>query len=64
MADDRPTLRLVDRRQKPADAGPPAGRRVLVSWEAPGMLPREASVEVDVQVDAVAAEKVRWYLED
>jgi hypothetical protein len=51
-------VRLVDRLD-------PGGRRtVVVSWQAPGVLPREATTEVSVQVDAGVAEKLRWYLED
>lgn len=37
---------------------------VVVSWQAPGVAPREATTEVSVRVDPGVAEKLRWYLED
>ena len=58
MSGDGAVVRLVDR---PRSAG---RRTVVVSWQAPGKVPREASVEVDVAVDAGVAEQLRWYLED
>jgi hypothetical protein len=55
---DASVVRLVDRLH-------PGGRRtVVVSWRAPGVVPREASAEVSVRIDAGVAEKLRWYLED
>ena len=59
MAAGGPILRLEDR-----PVGPGGRRSVLVSWAAPGYAPRAATVSVDVAVDAGAAERLRWYLED
>jgi hypothetical protein len=43
----------------------PDGRhRVELSWQAPGLLPREAAVDFGFAVDAGIAERVRWYLEE
>lgn len=58
MSADALVVRLVDRPQ-------PGGQRtVVVSWQAPGVAPREATTAVSVQIDPGDAEKLRWYLED
>ncbi len=58
MSADASVVRLVDRPH-------PGGQRtVVVSWQAPGVAPREATTKVSVQVDPGVAEKLRWYLED
>src|SRR3712207_5141617 len=60
VVDGLSTLRLVDRPLP----GPGSRHRVVVSWQSPRMIPREATVELDFPLDPAAAERLRWYLED
>ena len=52
-------LRIVD-----VPAGTGAQRRVRVSWEQDGALPREAEVVLPGQPEEGGGDRVRWYLED
>ena len=56
---DASVVRIVDR-----PLPEPGRHSVMVSATVPGYAPRTATVDLTFSIDAGAAEKLRWYLED